>query len=121
MQEKVKAVQEWSAPMNAKEVRQCLGLSSYYCQYTHQFAKIAKPLNVLTQKSTPFIWSNKCEASFNTLQQKLMEAPILAYPSFHRNDSPFILQMDASAVGLGAVLEQDGQVIAYASTIVSRC
>ena len=44
-----------------------------------------------------------------------MEAPILAYPLFHRNASPFILQTDASAVGLGAVLEQDGHVIAYAS------
>ena len=104
-QEKVKAVREWPAPMNATEVHQFLGLSSYYRRYIHQFANIAKPLNALTQKSTPFIWSRECEASFNTLKQKLMEASILTYPSFHRNASPFVLQTDASAVGLGAVLE----------------
>ena len=39
----------------------------------------------------------------------------MAYPQFHRNATEFILLTDASAVGLGAVLEQDGHVIAYAS------
>ena len=54
------------------------------------------------------------------MKQKLTEAPILAYPSFHRNASPFVLETDASAVGLGAVLEQDGHVIAYASRSLNR-
>lgn len=114
-QEKIQAVREWPVPTNATEVRQFLGLASYYRRYIHQFANIAKPLNVLTQKNTPFTWSSECEASFNTLKQKLTQAPILAYPAFHRNAGPFVLETDASAVGLGAVLEQDGHVIAYAS------
>ena len=67
-----------------------------------------------------FNWSSECEESFNTLKQKLTQAPILAYPSFHRNASPFVLETDASAVGLGAVLEQDGHVIAYASRSLNR-
>ena len=49
----------------------------------------------------------------------MTEAPILAYPRFDHQASPFILQTDASAVGLGAVLEQDGHVIAYASRTLS--
>ena len=114
-QEKVQAVREWPIPTNATEVRQFLGLASYYRRYIHQFANIAKSLNTLTQKMTPFIWSSECEVSFNTLKQKLTQAPILTYPSFHRNASPFVLETDASAVGLGAVLEQDSHVIAYAS------
>ena len=44
-----------------------------------------------------------------------MKTPVLAYPSFEQNAAEFILQTDASAVGLGAVLEQQGHVIAYAS------
>ncbi len=45
----------------------------------------------------------------------LVRAPVLAYPCFHRNASELVVQTDASAVGQGAVLEQDGHVIAYAS------
>ena len=70
---------------------------------------------MLTQKDTIYVWNNACEQAFHTLENKLTEAPILAYPKFDKQASPFILQTDASAVGLGAVLEQDGHVIAYAS------
>ena len=43
----------------------------------------------------------------------LIQAPILAFPDF-TNAAPFLLQTDASVVGLGAVLKQDGRVTAYA-------
>lgn len=113
--EKLKTVQEWPVSTNVTEVRQFLGLASYYRRYIHQFANIAKPLNTLTQKKVQFNWSKECQASFATLKEKLTQAPVLVYPSFHRNANPFVLQTDASGTGLGAVLEQDGQVVAYAS------
>ena len=117
---KIVAVQEWPIPTNATEVRQFLGLASYYRRYIHQFADIAKPLNALTQKATAFEWTSECQDAFNSLKRKLTQAPILAYPSFHQSASPFVLQTDASAVGLGAVLEQDGHVIAYASRTLNK-
>ena len=49
-----------------------------------------------------------------------MQTPVLAYPCFECNASEFQLQTDASAVGLGAVLEQDGHVIAYATQHFNR-
>lgn len=62
------------------------------------------------------IWSSECQASFDALKTKLTTAPVLAYADFAQ---PFILEVDASYGGLGAVLsqEQGGQVrpIAYAS------
>ena len=101
-QEKVLVVRKWPTPTNSTELRQFLGLASYR-RYIHQFANVAKPL---TQKNILFTWSSECKASFNTLKQKLTQAPILTFPSFHRNASPFVLETGASAVGLGAVLEQ---------------
>ena len=74
---KIVAVQEWSVPTNATEVRQFVGLASYYCRYIHQFAK---PLNALTQKATAFEWTSECQDAFNSLKRKLTQAPILAYP-----------------------------------------
>ena len=119
-QRKIAAVKDWLIPTDAKEVHQFLGLASYYRHYIHQFANTAKPLNALTQKATAFEWTSACQDAFNSLKSKLTQAPILAYPSFHQHTSPFLLQTDASAVGLGAVLEQDGHVIAYASRTLNK-
>ena len=62
---------------------------------------------------TPFEWCNACDADFHKLKSKFMSAPTPAYSKFHSNAS---LQTDASATELGAVLEQDSHVIAYART-----
>ena len=61
-----------------------------------------------------------CTEAFNQLKDKLTQAPVLAFPQFTADAPPFLLQMDASAVGLGAVLEQGGCAIAYASRILTK-
>ena len=70
----------------------------------------------MTKKDTPFGWTEKTQKTFDQLQSSLCSAPILAYP---RPDALFILDCDASNVGIGSVLQQvqDGKekVIAYAS------
>ena len=99
------------------EVRRFLGLASYYRRYILHFADISKPLNSLTQKDVPFKWSNESAHAFHELKSKLITAPILAC---HQSASQFVLQTDASAAGLGAVLEQDGHVIAYASRTLNK-
>ena len=54
------------------------------------------------------------------LKSALTQAPVLTYPDFSATAPPFMLQTDASAVGLGAVLEQGGHVIAYASRTLTK-
>ena len=113
---KVKVVQERSTPQDVLSVRQFLSLASYYRRYVKAFATIAAPFHSLTHKDTPFNWTTECNAAFQTLKQNLVQAPVLlAYIRFDHNASVFVLQVDASAAGLGTVLEQDGDVIAYAS------
>ena len=53
-------------------------------------------------------------------RKKLVQAPILAYPQFKKGSPHFVLQTDASFMGLGAVLEQNGHVIAYASISLNK-
>ena len=108
-------VLDWPAPTNSTEVRQFLGLTSYYRRYIPHFANIASPLYFLTQNGVTFSWTEECISAFETLKQCLTNAPVLSYPSFCLEATEFNLQTDASAVGLGAVLEQDGHPIAYAS------
>jgi len=61
------------------------------------------------------LWDTTQANALTTLKKALVEAPALSYPCFDVNASMFVLQTEASSVGLGTVLEQNGKVIAYAS------
>ena len=116
---KTSAVCNWSTPSDTSNLCSFLGLASYYRRYIHNFAEIAAPLHQLTNKGVKFEWTPSCQLAFNHLKQKLTEAPVLAYPQFGPAAEQFILQTDASANGIGAVLEQGGRVVGYASRTLS--
>ncbi|GKA96984.1 putative reverse transcriptase domain-containing protein [Tanacetum coccineum] len=109
---KIEAINNWKALRTSSEVRSFLGLAGYYHRFIKDFSKIAKPLIVLTQKSRTFDWGEEQENAFQTLKDKLCNAPVLALL-----DGPedFVVYCDASGLGLGCVLMQSGKVIAYAS------
>ena len=101
---------------------QFLGLANYYRRFVSGFASIYKPLQHLTEKNVPFCWSPSCQQAFEKLRNCLITVPILVYPDYTK---PFVLDTDASDVGIGAVLSQvydDGikHVIAYGSRSLSR-
>lgn len=116
-----KAVEEWKTLTTVKEVMSFLGLCSYYRSYIQNFSHIAAPLTRLTRKNITFQWDNACEEAFQTLKEKLCTAPILAYP---KPGLKYILDTDASDVGISAVLSQvqDGKerVISYGSKRLSK-
>ncbi|GJV63642.1 putative reverse transcriptase domain-containing protein, partial [Tanacetum coccineum] len=85
------------------EIRQFLGLVGYYQRFIKGFSKIAKPMTKLTQKKVKLVWSDKQEAAFQLLKQKLCSAPILTLPEGSKD---FIAYCDTSKKGLGAVLIQ---------------
>ena len=118
---KVSCVKEWPTPKDIKELRQFLGLASYYRRFIKSFALKANPLYRLTEKGRRWEWTKECGESFTALKQTLASAPILAFPNF---DNDFILDTDASTDGLGAVLSQqfkEGErVIAYASRTLTK-
>jgi hypothetical protein len=80
------------------------------------FSTIAAPLNDLTKKDVPFYWGAAQEHSFNTLIDKLTHAPLLQLPNFSKT---FEFECDASGIGIGGVLLQQGKPIAYFSEKLS--
>ena len=118
---KIRAVEQWSAPTDVHQVRSFLGLCSYYRRFVEGFATIARPLHKLTEKKNPFRWTPECQESFMRLKQALCSSPILCYPTIRQN---FVLDTDASGVGIGAVLSQveDGKerVVAYYSRALNK-
>ena len=119
--EKTSAVRDWPVPHDVTEVKRFLGLCSYYRRFVKDFASISKPLTRLTEKNVPFVWTDDCQQSFETLKLALISSPVMAYPS---SSATFILDTDASNVGIGAVLSQniagEERVIAYGSRILTK-
>ncbi|XP_034695617.1 uncharacterized protein LOC117921767 [Vitis riparia] len=109
---KVEVVQEWQRPTNVFEVRSFLGLARYYRRFVEDFSRIAAPMTWLTRKGVKFDWNEECENAFQKLKRKLTTAPVLTAPI---SGELFTIYCDASTVGLGCVLMQQGKVVAYAS------
>jgi hypothetical protein len=108
----VASVVKWQRSATVIEVRSFLGLAGYYRRFVQNFSSIAKPITKLTMKGVPFVWTKDCEASFRTLKERLVSAPILVLPESGKR---YTVYTDASRIGLGCVLMQEGRVIAYAS------
>lgn len=104
---KTEKVRNYPAPVDVSSVRPFLGLTSYYTcrRIVPGFTKIAAPLHALTKKSVEFIWTDEYQLAFDSLKNFLCSAPVLAYPLFGP-EQQFIVETDASILGLGAVLSQ---------------
>ena len=127
--EKIRAIKDYPELTTVTDVRAFLGLAGYYRKFVKDFAKIARPLHALysvpggTRKNAdvrPY-WTDDCQRAQERLKEALTTAPVLGFADFSQ---PFVVEIDASLQGLGAVLSQvqDGEskVIAYASRGLSK-
>ncbi|MES9880687.1 MAG: reverse transcriptase domain-containing protein [Sedimenticola sp.] len=114
-------ITQWERPRTVRQVKHLLGMGSYYRRFVKGYATIAKPLTELTRKGKKFVWTEKCEAAFQDLKQALVGTDIMGHPN---DQGEFILDVDGSVTGIGAVLHQvqEGQerVIAYGSRALNR-
>nr|GFC91576.1 reverse transcriptase domain-containing protein [Tanacetum cinerariifolium] len=118
---KVDVIVKLPHPTTVKGVRSFLGHAGFYRRFIQDFLKIPRPMTLLLEKETPFVFSKECIESFNTLKKKLTEASILVVPDWNL---PFKLMCDASDYAIGAVLGQRKskhfQPIHYACKIMTE-
>jgi len=101
--EKLQAMINNPVPKNQKQVKRFLGMASYYRKFIPQLSTKADPIKKLLRKNSDFLWSIECDTGFKKIIDALVNPPVLIYPDFTKS---FILETDASIVGLGAVLAQ---------------
>ena len=120
-EKKLDVVRNWETPRCLKDVRAYIGFCQYYRRFIFQFSAIARPLPELTRKNVKFVWTPKCQASFDELKEKLTSAPVVSLP---RDEGEFCLDTDASGWSIGAVLSQtqddEERVIANGSRLFFR-
>jgi hypothetical protein len=125
--ERVRVITEMAAPTNPTGVRRFVAMCNYQRHFIYKFAEIAEPLHQLTRTGTAWVWGAPQQRAFETLKQKMVEAPILAHPD---DSKPYFLETDASegagkqrsTIGAALCQEHDGKkrVVAYGSKILSQ-
>lgn len=102
-QNKLKAILKLPEPVNAQQVKQTLGLCSYYRKFVPGFALIAAPLIELTRKNVAFEWTEERKDAFRKLIQELGKNATL---TTFRHTAPTIVKTDASRKGIAGILLQ---------------
>ena len=101
---KTHAIQKMNPPTTPKQVRAFLRLVGYYRKFIRGFAKIAKPLTLLTRQQVKFNWTLEHQEAFIHLKEAIVQAPILHYPNPNKT---YIVYTDASNDACGAQLSQE--------------
>ncbi|KAK3571116.1 hypothetical protein QTP86_001937 [Hemibagrus guttatus] len=101
---KVQAVTEWPAPTSVRELQCFLGFANFYRRFIRNYSLVAGPLtSLLRGKPKKLTWTDQIRTAFQQLKNCFTTAPILRHPD---PDLPFVVEVDASSSGLGAVLSQ---------------
>ncbi|KAK3517062.1 hypothetical protein QTP86_004243 [Hemibagrus guttatus] len=103
-EKKVTAVRDWPTPTTVKELQRFLGFANFYRRFIKGYSSVTSPLtNLLCNKPKALIWTPAATHAFQTLKQSFTTAPLLVHPDL---ELPFIVEVDASTTGVGAVLSQ---------------
>lgn len=112
-----KDIENYPTPTNADEVRRFVAMSNFYRKFISKFSIHSIPLNQLTKKNVEFNWTPECQAAFAHIKTSLVNTITLAYPDYSK---PFTITVDASKLGVGAVLSQSNRPIAFASKAFNK-
>ena len=115
--EKITAIENMLKPTSKPQVATLIGFVNYLSKFLPKLSNVVQPLRELTNNKTKFVWAKQHEAAFNTIKQLVVKHPVL---KFYNVAEEVTLQTDASEKGLGAVLIQNGQPVAFASRTLSK-
>ena len=114
---KVDAVHALPAPTNVTELQEFLGLVTYLSPFIPGLSTLTAPLQELLKKDKDFSWNHTYDITFEWVKEAVISDTTLRY---FNPLLPVTIQVDASQVGLGAALLQNGKPIAFASKALTE-
>ena len=115
--EKIKAVAEMERPKDIAGVQRLIGVVTYLAKFLPRLSTVCEPMRRLTDKEAVFDWLPQHEEAFTQIKKLITNAPILQYYDYLKDVK---IECDSSDVGLGAVLLQEGQPVAFASRALTK-
>ena len=109
--EKIRAILEWPRPKSLTELREFIGIFTYYRKFMKGFSQFTLAIIDLTKKYA-FQWHEGDEKYFQRMKYVIRNCPMISFLDFSK---PFVLDCDASREGIGAVLKQGQHPIAFES------
>ena len=116
--DKVSDINNISTPTDGEQMRRLLGFTNYLAKFLPNLSAISEPLRRLIQKDAEFEWGSAQQQAFERIKEVATAERSLAY---YEVNKPVVVQCDASTLGLGATLMQDGRPVAYASIYLTKC
>ena len=114
---KTEAIKATHPPVNPKQVCAFLGLVGYYRKFIKNFAKIAKPLTVLTRMDVKFKRKETHSCASMKLKDAIIQAPILRYLDTAK---PYIMYTDTSNDACRAQLSQMHEEVKFPVAFLSH-
>ena len=115
--QKITAIQDMQRPEDPAAVLRLLGMLNFLGQYLPNLSHITEPLRRLTHEDAEWEWLPEHEAALNEIKSLLSKEPCLRYYDVKEEVT---IEAGASQFGLGAVLYQQGQPVAWASKILTK-
>jgi hypothetical protein len=114
---RAQGILDFERPKTRKGLQRFLGMLNYDRMFIRNITEIIKPLYELLQKEKKFVWTDNHNLSFEKIKDEWKKMLELTIPDF---DKEFTLETDASNVGIGAVLKQEGCPVAFISRSLNK-
>lgn len=114
--EKIKAIKNMPAPENKKDLERFLGMVNFLAKFIQNASAECHHLRALATSIDDWKWTNEDQNEYERVKNLLSDEKMLKYFEKHK---PVVIECDASSKGLGAYIQQEDKIVAYASRTLS--
>lgn len=115
--EKLEAIVNMPSPTDKPGLTRLLEMITYLDKFCKDLTVITRPLRDILKQNAAWVWDKQQEKALCALKTAISSLPVLKLFDLSK---PLVVLVDASPMGIGAVLLQDGQPVTFSSTSLTE-